>query len=119
MRNFDVKGLLDGGYLVQYRNGAYRMVMFETEYGDILVSNEKNTFASLDEYYGNLEHFNDSQYDIVKIYSPKNKYRYGSWDVEKDYDLFWDWNEDELNAPRKMTIQQICDELGYDVEIVG
>lgn len=102
------------GYVAEYRNGDKKIILLDTDYGDILTSRDRNTYANLNEYDEDFKYRGDHQYDVVKVYAPKNKFRNLSDDYDNDYTLVW-------SAPtvRSMTMAEICDALGYDVEIIG
>lgn len=105
---------LHSGDVVEYRNGDHKVVLIDTTYGDIITSRDRKTYANLDEYDDELVYNGDHQYDIVKVYRPKNKFRHLSADIDADYDLIW-----ERSEPRRVTMSELRDILGGDFEIVG
>lgn len=64
---------------------------------------------------------NEKEWDIVKVYRPKYIQKLFELIRQKDIDFEnYDWElifEREKKV-KKMTVAQICEELGYDVEII-
>lgn len=106
--------VLSTGDVVVYRNGDIKFVLRDTDYGDILTSRDRRTYAGLHEYNANFTYNGDHQYDIVKVYTPKNKFRCLSANIDEDYDLVW-----EATEVKQLTVAEISELLGYTVEIVG
>lgn len=105
---------LVSGDVVIYRNGDIKYVLFDTKFGDIITSRDRKTYANLDEYNIDFTYNGDHQYDIVKVYRPKNKFRYLSADIQNDYDIIW-----EAKTKKQVTMAELRDILGGDFEIVG
>lgn len=106
---------LMSGDVVKYRNGDMKIVLFGTAFGDIITSRDRKTYASLDEYNENMTYNGDHQYDIVAVYTPKNKFRCLLDNYEENYDLVWEADEEA----HKLTVAEISELLGYPVTIVG
>lgn len=109
------KNMIKGGDMVIYRNGDIKIVVFGTEFGDIITSRDRKTYANLNEYNDDLTYNGDNQYDIVKVCRPVNKFRYLSDDFLRDYECVWE-AEDE---PMRVTMSELREMLGYPIEIVG
>lgn len=107
------------GDAVKYRNGDMKIVLFGTEFGDIITSRDKKTYASLDEYNDDFTYNGDHQYDIVAVYKPKNKFRCLLDDYDNNYTLLWEAPNASHAEAVKMTVAQISNMLGFDVTIVG
>lgn len=115
MTKFDLKT----GMRVTYRNGDQRLVLLGTADGNILTNipkhgdgGVKNKFADLDcEYAVDMINKIDHKWDIMKVETPENKFRYLS--LGDDYDVIWQRKE-----VKKMTVADVARALGYDVEIV-
>ena len=84
-------------------------------------------WLSIDNYLKDLTSYGHEEFNIDKIWKIKSKNGYTNLInlLTDDYisrrvycnkiELVYDRNKPQ---PKKMTVQQICDELGYDVEIV-
>jgi hypothetical protein len=106
---------LFSGDMIMYRNGDMKIVLLDTVFGNILTSRDRKTWAGLNEY--DLEtgiYDGDHQYDIVEVYRPVNKYRCLSPDY-CDYERIWI----APAPPRRITMGELQELLGYPVEIVG
>lgn len=110
---FNTYDLMTGDVAI-YRNGDPKTVLIDSPYGHILTSRDRRTYAALAEYNVDFTYNGDHQYDIVAVYRPKNKFRCLSPNLDEDYDLIW-----EADTAKKMTMAEICEALGYKVEIVG
>lgn len=108
------KSDLKVGYVVEYRNGYFRMI-FPTYNGDLVLKPAADsTYCSLSEYDDDLIFWGASGHglDIVRVYGYGDECSasYASYIGRK---LLW-----ERKEPKKMTVKEICDALGYEVEIV-
>lgn len=93
------------GYVVEFENGALTMYMPSQE-EDCFVHYPGNSCIYLSDLKGK---------DIVKIYG-YSKYGYMSTEISiKDRPLIWE----RLEEVKKMTVSEICKELGYKVEIIA
>lgn len=98
------KSNLQGGDIITYRNGKVRVVD---------IKNERIVY--LDDFDNNSFYFNkftedlmydkktDDEWDIVEVYRPTTKETFRT---------------ERAKEVKKMTVNEICKELGYDVEIV-
>ena len=96
------KSDLQGGDIVTYRNGEKRIVDISNN-KTVYLNDFENTSMYLDEYDNDLMMKKETYYewDIVEVFRPTTKETF----ITKR----------EL---KKMTVSEICKELGYDVEIV-
>lgn len=114
-----LKSMLKPCMLVKLRNNKlYYVGMTKRE--KLVFADPKNTtfYFELDRYSGDLV-YNDGfyddfdKYDVMAIYG-LSKYNYGTIDVSIDgRELLW-----QREAPKKMTVRDIQNTLGYAVEIV-
>lgn len=118
---FTLKDLTDD-MIVEIRNGSKHLVVSNGK-----VMTRINGWGDLDKYENDLTHKNFEQLNIDKVWKIKNKSFYrttlknilsneyidncSKYEIELVYDR-------TKPLPKKMTLSQICDELGYDVEIV-
>jgi hypothetical protein len=100
------KDKLESGMVVEYRNGERRLVVNRLFIGEI-------AYGSLGNFDENLKHkCGNSELDIVKVYKAYDN----SFEcMFKDYNLTLIWERKEVV---KLTVKEICEKLGYDVEIV-
>lgn len=108
---------LEYGYVVEFENGKLAMYM-PSQYGDCFDLEDDGHCVYLS-YYRNKKELkyldiNDSMKDVIKIYGYA---KYGS-DSRNLYienrPIIWE----RLKEVKKMTVSEICKELGYKVEIV-
>lgn len=101
------------GYVVKMKDGDLGMYM-PHENGACFDLEDSNHCVYLRYYDSNLKHNDNNNNDIVAIYGFT---RYGS-DTRKlsikNRPLIWERTEEV----KKMTVSEICKELGYKVEIV-
>ena len=90
-------------WLVKTRNGNEYMVTGCG--GTVGIRNGKFTSEHLyfADYNDDLTDKNKKEWDIVEVYKPHYSKA---------------WEREEEPAPKKMTVSEICKELGYDIEIV-
>lgn len=103
------KSDLKTGMVVELRNGAKYMVLLNTPFGDVLVRNR--WWVTLDNFNFNLLHC-AHDFDILRIYRPEEVYQIG-FECWGDMKMMW-----ERGEPKKMTLADVEDALGYPVEIV-
>jgi len=116
------------GYLVKLRNGEFLLVARAMGFTKILVS-ESGSWMYLSEYADDLTKRTPGGFsmeflqvcndlDIVEVYGLiKGMAMYGETlhavDTTKHRDLLW-----ERKNPVKMTMEELCKTLGFEVEIV-
>lgn len=107
------KADLKSGYVVQYRNGDYRVVMMTKSLGMV--------FTNLSGIHGKLEDYNDdmtniavSTLDIMKVYGYNCYCNQTLLLSGKDRDLLWAREE-----VKELTVDEISNLLGYKVKVVG
>lgn len=111
------KADLKPGYVVALRSGLLGMIMpWDTDSDLVIAYRDARTrdgFDVLRSYRDDLTYiYDDTSVDIVKVYG-YSKLVQKTLDITRDYrELLWD------RAPKKMTVKEICDALGYNVEIV-
>lgn len=109
---------LKTGHVVKFRNGKYGLVLRDTgckDGKDIIVYEDNNAKE--------LERYNDdmtsryswlNEFSIMEVYAPYCYPDIHSLGSDCTYDnLVWKREE-----KRKMTVAEICEALGYDVEVV-
>lgn len=105
---------LEYGYVVKMKDGVLGMYM-PYENGSCFDLEDSSCCMYLRYYDSNLKHNDNNNNDIVAIYGFT---RYGS-DTRKltikDRPLIWERPEEV----KKMTVSDICKELGYKVEIIA
>lgn len=112
---------LEPGYLVQLRNGKQYLVA-EIEDGRLYFTRDDELiFVHHDENLNHVPpHFVYSgkprPYDVMKVYGlPANRVWAGElWTSTASRKLLWE----RKPVVKKMTVAEICDALGYEVEIV-
>lgn len=112
----NVKNLLKSGDIVVFRSGEKAKVFLDYEsdyYGKgILAYTDKDSFMALKSYNENLFISTKLEdYAINKIYRPKHD-RFVISKNLNDYDLIW-----ERKEIKEMTMEEICNALGYEVKI--
>lgn len=108
---------LRSGMIVETRDGTLYVVTISYEGNKYFMGIEN--WDSLDNYNDNLKNTVDNLLDIVTIYKPISGIASGSSislliDKEKD-GIKPIWKREE---PKKMTLVQISEALGYDVEVI-
>lgn len=109
---------LEYGYVVEFGNGELGMYMPSQE-GDCF-DLENDICCIYLSYYQNKKELkylgiNDSMKDVIKIYGYA-KYGSNSRDLYiENRPLIWE----RPKEVKKMTVAEICKELGYKIEIVG
>lgn len=112
MKKF-TKDDLKVGMLVMFRNEWRRIVMPETM-GDLYLMGCTEAY-SLDNYSDDLKCNSNNDYDIIGVYSLPVGYVVDVDIYDLEYrDLIWKRNE-----PKKLTVEDIEELLGYKIEIVS
>ena len=102
---------LKTGMVVETRNGTkYLVVNRDGELCDIGM-NCYMTLDGRDPHKSNMTWPNDSSLDIMKVFKPK--LRKFSIMLSDEHNCIWKREE-----VRRMTVSEVCKELGYEVEIV-
>lgn len=113
------KSDLKVGYVVKLRKGAFCMVLPTTKGMCFSSPYEWFEFSHISD---NLEHCGsrfcdrNPEYDVVEVYG----HAQFNDDASKFGSNFREllWKREEKPPVKKMTVKEICDALGYDVEIV-
>ena len=136
MNNTFTKKDLRSGYVVEFRNGARRLVTRAGNFLPILVNPDTRDWNHLNScwaddltckvaLFGELCHCEclnpakkPAQYDIMKvwglIHGNENYINVFTTDDLVNRDLLW-----ERKEPKKLTVDEVSKLLGYEVEIVG
>lgn len=102
---------LKTGMVVELRNGDKYLVINQAGKLSGIRENSYITFNSLYAYKSDMTWPTDSCLDVVKVFRPVlTSFEYMLKDERNCI-----WTRDEK---RKMTVSEICKELGYEVEIV-
>lgn len=114
-RKMKLSDLKAGKHVIEIRSGE-KFLVAENKNGVIfgICLNGRNYFSALDStgYDDNLTFLNSyKNNDIVKIYEIDNSCTFEY--LENNLSLIW-----ERKEVKKMTVSEICEELGYEVEIV-
>lgn len=111
------KANLKTGMVIEYRNGAKRIVVKDTEFGDGFTSADLKKWKSFDAYTDDLKDVDgDTQYDIVDVYAPVNKFRVLNSTSAIDADYNHVFHRVDV---RQMTMAEISEALGFAVEVIG
>lgn len=106
------KSDLKSGYLVEYRNGLRRLVIESSDNGFVLVDGKNEICNEGMNYKEDLSSIPTGDLDIVKVFGiPKSMNCFSVMDPS-ERNVIWE------RKPKKMTMKEICDALGYEVEIV-
>ena len=83
--------------------------------GDVIVNGQTKNWDRLDDYNDNLKIKSGAGYsDIVKVEQANHPYSFMDIDYDKSSrKLLW-----ERKAPKKMTVSEIAEALGYEIEII-
>ena len=105
----DLRELLKDGDIVTVRNGD-RLVYYGNGFGDLDTDNYSNDLSIISDLDVNLNYIDDiclgykkSASDVIKIERPIIT------------TTIWEREEKE---PVEMTLEEVCEKLGYDVKIV-
>lgn len=118
----ELKDLKTGMRIILRNKGEYIVLKnVITPYNDgkeDMYINIEGGWMSSNNYKNDLtERSNDKEFDIMEVYAQNNgNYLDGAVlkrDELRNMDLIWKREE-----KRKMTVSEICAELGYDIEIV-
>ena len=131
------KDELKSGAIVELRNGDKYILLLNTKptplgCNNLLISLDNGGYLDFDsEYKKDLTHINScftknkEDYDIMKVCQKDyvgNNFRLHK--IVKDIYIrsrnynYWTWERKEHKKALKMTLKEVCEELGYDVEIV-
>lgn len=132
MANQMLKDLLKSGFVVKLKSGELRMVMRAGSFTHVLVADNGHTWSYLSRWEdsdltrkrGNTSHINPGSgetvpgptEDIVEIYGLVQGVRNYCNILKistKDRPCIW-----RKNPPRKMTLEEVEEELGYPIELV-
>lgn len=128
---------LKSGYVVKLRNGEHRMVMRAGNFTKILVNPVTQEWTYLSNWSDGLENtrlepynppffdfpaathkkVKDKRFDIVEVYGLlhyTNRYGEALTCCTEHRKLLWKRSE-----PKKMTVAEISEKLGFEVEIVA
>ena len=98
------KSDLQNGDIVTYRNGAKRIVNTKKD-GLAIIIDFDSIWKTISGYNEDLFDYDDKEgdLDVVKVYRPETE------------ETFY---TERTKKTKKMTVAEICKELGYDVEII-
>lgn len=105
-----LKAMLRPGYVCVTRNGHYLMVL-PSKYGMCLSGEDAGDLTCWDDDLTICG--GPHKLDIVKVYGPALSPKFACTRSFADRELIW-----ERKETKKMTVKEICDALGYDVEII-
>lgn len=105
------KSDLKVGYVVKLRKGALCMVLPNAN-DEMCLSGERDRFP-VSELRDDLTNKYTGTADVVEVYGRCAANKYAHHLSTHQRDLLWKRSE-----AKKMTVKEICDALGYDVEIV-
>ena len=100
------------GYVVKLRNNQFMMVM-ETEDDGVILIGETGTWSELHNYGNDLAHYHNSNFNIVEVYGFTTVGCRALEVSKRNRELLWQRKE-----KRMMTVSEIENILGYEVEIV-
>ena len=109
------KSDLRTGHIVTLRNGTRHIVYKDCVlgYGDVIVNTHKQSWMRFSDYHEDMTCTdNDTEFDIMKVETPKTPYDYNG-------------NPDNITGltlwqrTKKMTIAEIEKALGYSIEVVS
>lgn len=120
---------LKSGFVVKLRNGEYRMVMRVGQFTKVLINPSNNEWEYLNTWDDNLKRAyvtnwpykstaqSDPPSDIVEVYGlVQGTTAYGMALTCHTYNRKMLWKRSE---PKKMTLEEISEKLGYEIEIVA
>lgn len=102
------KNDLQTGMVIEIRNGSRFLIMRMPD-GNILASSN-SSWMHINEHNEDLTCETDSL-SVVKVFEPYTSTLARM--VSTEYEPIW-----ERKEPKKMTVEEICEALGYEVEIV-
>lgn len=128
------KSSLKVGHVVKLRNGQFKMVMPVGKDGTLVLAGspserwhylsswDEEFYAISQRFYGGCPMAMDSveyakQFDIVAVYGyvrGSGSYSHCGVLSADDRDILW-----ERKMPKRMTVEEISNALGYEVEIVS
>lgn len=108
---------LKNGMIVELRDNELLIVTTSYYFEDTFLMG-KTSWDEVGNYDKNLKNVIDTELDIIAVYKPADGYEHCTvntfLDNSKKYlDLVW-----KREAPKKMTLSEISEVLGYEVEIV-
>lgn len=108
---------LKTGYVVKFKNKRHGLVLIENgcAFGVGQIVHEWEDMASpIIHYNSKMENTVNRNLDIIKVFKPNRWPNISDLGCDcKKENLVW-----ERQEPRKMTLEQISEALGYEVEIV-
>lgn len=110
LKNEFTKSDLKNGMIVELRNGFRGIVI-----NDNLILGNK-LYSELLDYNDDLSikyNLNGNDLDIVKVYTVWSYMGFEDYLKDDNLELIW-----ERKEPKKMTVAQIEEELGYEIDIV-
>lgn len=105
------KSDLKVGYVVKLRNGNLCMIL-PNSYDELCLSGPDD-WKPVSEFWDDLTNRLNSAKDIIEVYGRSHSNHHAHVVSECSRDLLWQRSE-----AKKMTVKEICDALGYEVEIV-
>lgn len=97
---------LESGMVVEVRNGGRYLVLKDRD--DIRLMHASGSTYLGGSHDNNLEYY-DKNFDVMKVFDKVRVFL----DVKTTTDLLW-----ERKESNKMTLSDVCKQLGYDVEII-
>jgi hypothetical protein len=101
------KSDLKTGMWIENRLGKKALVLLNTKNGDIVSGPE--VWGQLDNYKDDLINYCGKNFDIVKVYQPKNNFSFYNFE---SYELVWERKEE----PITVTLEEIAKWKGVDVD---
>lgn len=112
-REMKLSDLRAGKHVIEIRSGEKFLVVKSKNKMFGICLDGRHYFSALGnfEYYDDLTSVDCNMNNIVKIYEIDKNCTFDS--LENNLNLIW-----ERKEPKKMTVSEICKELGYEVEII-
>lgn len=118
--NYMIKDPIDYlkyGYVVEFENGEFGIYVLHKN-RSVFIIGEREDYTGIEYYNKNLKlnkKYYDQKYNIIAIYG----YADAVWNYlkinKKDRPIIWE----REGKVKKMTVSEICKELGYKVEIIA
>lgn len=99
------------GYVVKLRNGNLCMILPNSH--DELCLSGPDDWKPVSEFWDDLTNRLNTDKDVVEVYGRSGSNQHAHKVCTYRRELLWKRSE-----AKKMTVAEICKELGYDVEIV-
>lgn len=113
------KSDLHTGMIVKLRNGKFKTVLFNVCIDNICNNIDlfvgENGFLRLENYNENLTCSNADKYDVMEVFKQKEDIAFGVKEPKAGNLGKTLWKRKEA---RKMTVSEICEKLGYNIEII-